>query len=251
MNNDDSPFSITANVAGLLTFLVAITAAVYARLTYLRNGDEEYIRVKTSLSWYKTESKWLCDLVAALGSQQAETQQPGGFKSTEYQMYSFVMDDLINLERRLLDIIVDIEAKASSDAAANRAWTVVLSSGRPSVAVAWLAVRSKAMELVRQREGLTARVQFLQLSMMSSRLREVENRLQVTDNRMRMLLEQAESRGHPRDSVSAYASVQTHDRYTYTDMQTHKEMQTSKMPMEMTPLEMMDGDTRVNSFRED
>ncbi|TQS32512.1 hypothetical protein Golomagni_07169, partial [Golovinomyces magnicellulatus] len=217
MSDGDSPFSITANVAGLLTFVVAITATIYARLSYLRNGDEEYIRVKTSLSWYKTESQWLSDLVAALGAQQDEKHE-GHIKSTEYQMYSFVMDDLINLEHRLLDIVVDIEAKASSDAAANRAWTIVLSSGRPSVAVAWLAVRSKAMELVRQREALTARVQFLQMSMMSSRLRDLENRFNVADKNTAAMLE-----------------MQVMD-LKKVDLRMRK----------LVPDDTMDGDTRVN-----
>ena len=183
MADQDSPFSITANIIGILTFVVAIAAAAYARVTYLRNGDEEYIRVKTSLSWYKTESQWLADLVAALGAQQDDEDEKGrsaaNAKNTEYQMYAFVMDDVLNLEQRLLDIVVDIEAKASTKAAASSIWTVVLSSGRPSVAVAWLAVRSKALELVRQREGLTARVQFLHMSMISSRLRDLEGRVKL------------------------------------------------------------------------
>lgn len=80
----DSPLSITANVAGILTFVVAILAAVYVRVTYLRNSDQEYIRVKTSLSWYKTESTWLAELVKAAG------ERPGVQYQTEYQMYRFV-----------------------------------------------------------------------------------------------------------------------------------------------------------------
>ncbi|CAM1510216.1 Fc.00g005510.m01.CDS01 [Cosmosporella sp. VM-42] len=65
----DSPLSISANIAGILTFVVAIAATIYARLTYLRNSDNEYFRVKTSLSWYKTESTWLADLVTAINAQ--------------------------------------------------------------------------------------------------------------------------------------------------------------------------------------
>lgn len=183
MADQDSPFSITANVIGILTFVVAIAAAAYARVTYLRNGDEEYINVKTSLSWYKTESRWLADLAAGLRAQEddgGDKKAPGWFaQSAEYQMYEFIMDDLLNLEQRLLDIVVDIEAKASTKAAASSVWTVVLSSGRPSVAVAWLAVRGKALELVRQREALTARVQFLHMSMISARLRDLEGRVRM------------------------------------------------------------------------
>ncbi len=61
-SKEDSPLSVLANVAGILTFVVAIVAALYVRITYLRNSDEEYFRVKASLSWYKTESTWLAEL---------------------------------------------------------------------------------------------------------------------------------------------------------------------------------------------
>ncbi|RGP77078.1 hypothetical protein FLONG3_4817 [Fusarium longipes] len=181
----DSPLSITSNIAGILTFVVAIAAAFYARLTYIRNSDDEFFRVKTSLSWYKTESKWLADLVTAINAQNEGfyTRQP------EYQMYTFVMDDLLNLEQRLLDIIVETESKASmSDE--GESWTLMPRSwsGRtivaPTVAMAWLRVRTKALELVRQREGLTARVQFMQTSMISSRLRDLESRTRWREMKM-------------------------------------------------------------------
>jgi len=60
---DDSPLSITSSIAGILTFLVAVSAALYARWTYLRNADSEYFQVKSSLSWYKTESMFMQDLI--------------------------------------------------------------------------------------------------------------------------------------------------------------------------------------------
>ncbi|KAJ4124237.1 hypothetical protein NW768_009591 [Fusarium equiseti] len=177
----DSPLSITSNIVGILTFVVAIAAAFYARLTYLRNSDDEFFRVKTSLSWYKTESTWLADLVTAINAQHEgfHTHQP------EYQMYTFVMDDLLNLEQRLLDIVAETEAKASmSDN--GESWTLMPRSwsGRTTVAMAWLRVRTKALELVRQREGLTARVQFMQMSMISSRLRDLESRTKWREMKM-------------------------------------------------------------------
>lgn len=177
----DSPLSITSNIAGILTFVVAIAAAFYARLTYLRNSDDEFFRVKTSLSWYKTESTWLADLVTAINAQHEgfHTHQP------EYQMYAFVMDDLLNLEQRLLDIVAETEAKVTvSDD--DEGWTLMPRSwsGRTTVAMAWLRVRTKALELVRQREGLTARVQFMQMSMISSRLRDLESRTKWREMKM-------------------------------------------------------------------
>jgi hypothetical protein len=47
----DSPLSITASIAGILTFLAAILATLYVRWTYLRNADEEYFQVKNSLRY--------------------------------------------------------------------------------------------------------------------------------------------------------------------------------------------------------
>lgn len=49
---DDSTLSITASVAGILTFLVAIVGAVWLRISSLRSADTEYERVKTALKWY-------------------------------------------------------------------------------------------------------------------------------------------------------------------------------------------------------
>src|SRR6516162_1776140 len=117
LTQQDSPLSITASVAGILTFLVAIAAAAYVRITYLRNSDEEYFKVKTSLSWYKTESTWLSELVQAAG----DLRHPGSSmtaaeyrNTTEYQMYNFVMDDLIKLEKRLLELIAETEGRSGS-----------------------------------------------------------------------------------------------------------------------------------------
>lgn len=180
----DSPLSITSNIVGILTFVVAIAAAIYARLTYLHNSDDEYFRVKTSLSWYKTESTWLSDLLTALGAQHAHNSNGDPHsREREYQMYAFVMDDLINLEQRLLDLVTEVESKAATPRGpGNRddeKWTLVPSNwqrGTPSVGMAWMSVRTKALELVRQREALTARVQFLQMSMISSRLSDLEAR---------------------------------------------------------------------------
>lgn len=179
----DSPLSITSNIVGILTFVVAIAAAIYARLTYLHNSDDEYFRVKTSLSWYKTESTWLSDLLTALGAQHAHKSNGDPHsRQREYQMYAFVMDDLINLEQRLLDLVTEVESKAATPRGPrnrDEKWTLVPSSwqrGTPSVGMAWMSVRTKALELVRQREALTARVQFLQMSMISSRLSDLEAR---------------------------------------------------------------------------
>lgn len=193
-NNQDSPLSTSANVIGILTFVVAIAAAAYARIAFLRNSDDEYFRVKTSLSWYKTESTWLAELLRAMDDAQDEEDEKAPLKrklhkqrrqQQQQQMYKFVMDDLLNLEQRLLDLVTDIEVKSALRGTSE--WTLLPrrwaagGTTRPSVAVSWLGVRTKALELVRQREALTARVQFLQVSMMSARMGDLEARMKVLE----------------------------------------------------------------------
>ena len=158
----DSPLSITASVAGILTFVVAILAAVYVRLTYLRNADSEYFQVKASLSWYKTESLWMHDLIHSSDGLVLK----GGM---EYEMYVFVMDQLGKLEERLLELLTDTEEKASKEPEGER-WTVIPKrmAFATNITVSWLPVRAKALELVRQRDALGNRVLFAQLSMISS-----------------------------------------------------------------------------------
>ncbi|KXH69177.1 hypothetical protein CSAL01_06003 [Colletotrichum salicis] len=161
-SRQDSPLSIAANVAGILTFVVAIIAAVYVRITYLRNSDDEYFH-----------------LVRTAGERSGlHSRQP------EYQMYAFVMDDLIKLEKRILELLVEAETKAAGQDAENQGkWTLVPKSWSftTNVAMAWLPVRTKTLELVRQREALTSRVQFTQMSMISSRIRDLESRTTWTE----------------------------------------------------------------------
>jgi hypothetical protein len=163
MSTQDSPLSITSSVAGILTFVAAIAAAIYVRFTYLRNADSEYFQVKASLSWYKTESAWLHDLVHAADGPKARSGH-----GMEYQMYVFVMEQLGQLEERLLELVTETEISANTEG--SRRWTLVPRgmASRGGVAMSWLAVRTKALELVRQRDALGARVLFSQMSMMSS-----------------------------------------------------------------------------------
>lgn len=188
--DNDSPLSIAANVAGILTFVVAILAAIYARVTYLRNSDAEYFRVKASLSWYKTESTWLTTLVRAAADLDGPGRERRYSVTAEFQMYTFVMEDLVRLEQRLLELVKETEERATADDGdvgeagdekggrgalqpPRDGWTFVPKRWtwnwtKISVATAWLSVRTKALELVRQRDALTARVLFTQLSMVAS-----------------------------------------------------------------------------------
>jgi hypothetical protein len=168
----DSPLSITASIAGILTFVVAIAAAAYVRITYLRNADEEYFQVKASLNWYKTESAWMYDLVNA-----AEMRKGRNGNEKEYQIYTFVMEQLVLLEQRLLGLLTQAEIEAQKKPTPNsyKAWTIIPQRYRTftfptatATAVSWIAVRTKALDLVRQRDALGSRVLFAQLSMISS-----------------------------------------------------------------------------------
>jgi hypothetical protein len=156
----DSPLSITASIAGILTFVAAIAATIYVRLTYLRNADNEYFSVKTSLSWYKTESTFLHDLIRSADKPQSHESR------VEFEMYRFVMEQLGKLEERLLELLTEAEDSADRDGT-GKGWTI-LPGGRTGIALSWLGVRTKALDLVRQRDALGSRVLFAQMSMISS-----------------------------------------------------------------------------------
>jgi hypothetical protein len=158
----DSPLSITASVAGILTFVAAIAATIYVRLSYLRNADAEYFSVKTSLSWYKTESTFLQDLILS-----ADNEKVKKYDEREFEMYRFVMEQLGKLEERLLELLTEAEEAAERGVGKERGWTI-LPGGRTGIALSWLGVRTKALELVRQRDALGSRVLFAQMSMISS-----------------------------------------------------------------------------------
>lgn len=91
------------------------------------------------------------------------------------EVFGFVMEDLKRLESRLLEIVEEAE-KAQKEKRGEiggdkeEGWTVIPGSwkGRKDIAVGWLPVRAKALELVRQREALGSRVLFAQMSMISS-----------------------------------------------------------------------------------
>jgi hypothetical protein len=161
----DSPLSITASIAGILTFVAAIAATIYVRITYLRNADNEYFSVKTSLSWYKTESTFLYDLI-----RSADRPPHNHDARIEFEMYQFVMEQLAKLEERLLELLTEAEESADRGLGKDgmgRGWTI-LPGGRTGIALSWLGVRTKALELVKQREALGSRVLFAQMSIISS-----------------------------------------------------------------------------------
>ena len=177
---DDSPLSITASIAGILTFVVAILAALYARIRYLRDADSEYFQVKASLSWYKTESTWMQDLVKSSPPPTSTSPYPENatlnrsestITGVEHEIYGFVIEQLGKLEERLLELLTEAEIAAEKQGnTENEGFTFVPRGlrGRTDIALSWLPVRAKALELVRQRDALGSRVLFAQMSMISS-----------------------------------------------------------------------------------
>jgi hypothetical protein len=103
----------------------------------------------------------------------------GSEKEKESEMYSFVMDQLGKLEDRILECVVEAEQQSTSASALegggereekDGGWTIVPRGlrGRTDIAMSWLPVRGKALELVRQRDALGSRVLFAQMSLISS-----------------------------------------------------------------------------------
>lgn len=92
----------------------------------------------------------------------------------ENEMYGFVMEELGRLEERLLECLAEAEegvSKSEVDEKGNeKGWTIVPGRlrGRTDIAMSWLPVRAKALELVRQRDALGNRVLFAQMSLISS-----------------------------------------------------------------------------------
>lgn len=201
----DSPLSITSSIAGILTFVVAILAALYVRITYLRNADAEYFQVKTSLDWFKKESEFMQDLVSTAdvndgrrntfesfrrgvrtrGGDESgdeddrtcdeevgdESESLSSSNPKQREMYSFVLDQLGKLEERILECLAEAEqAVSASNDEKEGGWTIVPRrvQGRTDIAMSWLPVRAKALDLVRQRETLGSRVLFAQMSLISS-----------------------------------------------------------------------------------
>lgn len=60
----------------------------------------------------------------------------------------------------------------------------------------WLPVRTKALELVRQRDALGSRVLFAQMSMISSRARDQESHARKREERDKERMERLESTVH-------------------------------------------------------
>ncbi|KAF6803973.1 hypothetical protein CSOJ01_10545 [Colletotrichum sojae] len=164
----DSPLSIVANITGIPTFIFAILAAVYARIMYLRNSREECAQVDASLSWFRTEFDWLSKLIRTAGERP------------EYETYNDVVEDMGKLEHQIGNLLHRVWMNAGDPQGkwtlAPKSWSSIINVG-----MAWLPVRTRALELVCEREALTGRIQSIQMSMISSQILEMEWRRTQTE----------------------------------------------------------------------
>lgn len=137
------------------------------------------------------------------GNGRVDSGFKNGRGKVEHEMYVFVMDQLRKLEERLLEVVTEAEVGSVRDEDGNlvkgakekeKGWTVVPRGlkGRTDMAMSWLPVRAKAMELVRQRDALGSRVLFAQMSMISSRVREQESRSRKREERQNERLDRLE-----------------------------------------------------------
>lgn len=148
-------------------------------------------------------------------------------RQRETGMYLSVLEQLTLLETRLLELITSVEARAENRVTPQRprrhgtgrdglsererkmgqgesgykgkgtvgtGWRWLPGSWgrwgvRTEIAVQWLPVRTRALELVRQREGLGSRVLFAQNALVGGRLAEMEERGRRQDERIGELIE--------------------------------------------------------------
>lgn len=145
-------------------------------------------------------------------------RQKAVHRQRETGMYLSVLEQLTLLETRLLELITAVEAKAEDRVAPQRmrrsgtgmsarlehleggnewgstGWRWMPGSWgrwgvRTEIAVQWLPVRTKALELVRQREALGSRVLFAQNALLGGRLAVMEERGRRQDERIGELME--------------------------------------------------------------
>lgn len=140
-------------------------------------------------------------------------------RKRETSMYLSVLEQLVLLETRLLELVNGVELRAEGRAVPQRLRRVAtdlsgmsmkkeLRGGnkkegwnatgwiwmpgswglRTEIAVQWLPVRTKALDLMRQREALGSRVLFAQNALIGSRLSEQEERNRRQDERLNEVL---------------------------------------------------------------
>ena len=149
-------------------------------------------------------------------TQRESLREKEELRKRETGMYLSVLEQLVLLETRLLELVNGVESRAEGRVAPQRlrrvpagvsgekdlgerrkegwnstGWNFLPGSWglRTEIAVQWLPVRTKALDLMRQREALGSRVLFAQNALIGSRLSEQEDRSRRQDERLREVLE--------------------------------------------------------------
>jgi len=204
---EDSPLSIAANIAGILTFAAAILAAAYIRYTTLSNGLLEMATVRSSVEANLQDLRMI-GLRSRLTIKESDDSDTAWLKKLIVSIYSVEIVTSVYVKRaagldtssmllRLPDcpligvtpttwsdalreakeagidvgsINDDIEAK-SVWKHSSRLVTIIqatLRLGSTPQLVRWYRVRDRVFEKIRQREHLRSRLLSHQISMANS-----------------------------------------------------------------------------------
>jgi len=195
---EDSSLSIAANIAGLLTFVVAILASIYVRYENLHNGKVElaviYNSVRNKMSDLSAmgmfervmiepddgvEAIWLKKLIASILATEIVIIAYLRYAleiSNEASVMSFIyLIPLAGVEPATWKDAIDEAERATarqqlftSDNIAVRSLQFVLRLGTTPQLVRWYQVRTKVLERIREREDLQSRLLSHQIDMANS-----------------------------------------------------------------------------------
>ncbi|RSL70457.1 hypothetical protein CEP53_001846 [Fusarium sp. AF-6] len=198
---DDSPLSITSSITGILTFIVAILAAIYIRYTTLMNGRTEMHSILESVYTTIKETR---DLSSGRQSwQDPEHIHMGHLLVELYSTELSILGQLMNVSGHQMDLIPENlshdmpdvalreiveEARLRTESIRPRGnsqfgslISLIPSFDQPLIAslrviqfltlfgttpelMRWYRVRENVLESVRKRENIRSRLLFLQVS---------------------------------------------------------------------------------------
>jgi len=195
---EDSPLSIAASIAGLLTFVVAIIAAIYVRYEDVRNGKVELaviqISVQNKMSDLNAmgmieritiepndgvEAIWLKKLITSIVATEivilSYLAYAQGIPNAPNVSRVIELTTLVGVEpttwRDAIDEVQTVTARQQllrSNNVAVRSVQSVLRLGTTPRLVRWYRVRTKVLERIREREDLQSRLLSHQIDMANS-----------------------------------------------------------------------------------
>ncbi|RSL96736.1 hypothetical protein CDV31_013340 [Fusarium ambrosium] len=198
---DDSPLSITSSITGILTFIVAILAAIYIRYITLMNGRTEmrgilesvYTTIKETRdlssgrqSWQDPEHIHMGHLLVELYSTElsilGQLMNVSGHqmdlipKNLSRDMPDMALREIVQEARRRTEsirprgnsqfrsLISMVPSSEQTLIASLRAIQFLTLFGTTPELMRWYRVRENVLESVRKRENIRSRLLFLQVS---------------------------------------------------------------------------------------